>query len=203
MKTVKIFFIFFILVCFSFSCLTLKAQEVKSFSYVATTEYDMSNLQGLNAVSTCYMKDGKIRIEMDSVAQKSVVIFDGDQGYMYFPDSNSAIIIPFEKVKNQVSMPKGYKNIPGLTFIKKDFVNGVNCDMYEYMNNGMKQLLWINPQTEFPVQTIALTANGEIKTTMSNVQVNVYLADSLFVLPDSAEIMQGNNLMGMIGAMVQ
>ena len=152
---------------------------------------------GISVASTCYVKSLKVRMELRAQDQETVFIMDGQNSYMYFPSSKVAISIPVQQASGQVPVPTSYKEIPGLTKVGQEEVNGKPCDVYEYNEKGNHHKIWVDKEIDFPIKSESMTGRGKVVNYISNVQKNISLEDSLFKLPADAQVMDQKTMEGM------
>lgn len=139
-----------------------------------------------------FIKGDKVRMETSMPGgdgHATVYFCDGEKAYIYFPGQNTAMSISTSQAKEQMPIPKNYKEIYKAS--GEETIDGRLCDVYEYRDpKGQVYRIWVARDIEFPVQSIV----GGLKTYYKNIHTNITLDDTLFSLPSGVEIQDMNEV---------
>jgi outer membrane lipoprotein-sorting protein len=139
-----------------------------------------------------FIKGDKVRMETDmpdETGGSTISLFNGEKAYIYFPSQNMAMGISTSQAKEQMPIPKDYKEIYKTS--GEETIDGRLCDIYEYRDpKGQVCKIWVARDIEFPVQSIV----GGLKTYYKNIRTNITLDDTLFSLPSGVKIQDMNEL---------
>ncbi len=141
----------------------------------------------LASSQTTYYKDGKFRSESVVDGKETVMIFDGNKYYMYFPQEKSAMVM--SRMDNSQSL-LDFNKIVGdenKKIIGQEKVNGRNCEVSEVVVNRQRTQVWIDKRTKLPVKTKVVIRGMEAVSEYSSFKAGVNLDDSLFSLPEGTQ----------------
>ncbi|MDD5044737.1 MAG: hypothetical protein PHU91_04865 [Candidatus Omnitrophica bacterium] len=186
--------IFYLALIFTFCMFCRNSEAAPKYSSIKYNLTVSSKSLPEKTSSTYYKTADSLRIETVLRGKKSVTIArKGGPAYFYYPGENMAL---------SLSLPAGvfyeevdYLKVPGIKLVGQETVNGVFCDVYENDVSGAKTRVWINKETEFPVRVQVFDA-AETTMDYSDVEMNIPLDNSLFVLPDGVKIMDAKNMAG-------
>ena len=175
-------------------CLCMAASLVWARDY-SSMKYDMVMEQGsIGSVTTkVYVKGNRSRMEMQAGGMQTINLFDGTQAYMYIPSQNMAMVVPIQAAKAQLPVIGDYsKNCDNLG---EEMVDGRSCSVYNCAKGGQPVKMWIDKELDFPLKTIT----GGATVYYKNIEVNVPLDDSLFVLPEGVKAQDMSTMMQGLG----
>lgn len=123
----------------------------------------------------------KFRMEITAAGQTSLMIFDGQNYYLYDSTTKSAI-----KMSVPPSQPSDSSSIAQYTpvYIGSEVVNGIDCAIYQYTVQGVITKMWISKQNGMTIKVVSGTTTMEY----SNYSFAA-IADAMFALPPDAIIM--------------
>jgi outer membrane lipoprotein-sorting protein len=141
----------------------------------------------LMSSQTTYYKDGKFRSESVVDGKETVMIFDGNKYYMYFPKEKSAMTM--SRMDNSQNL-LDFNKIVGdedKKIIGQEKVNGKNCEVSEVVINRQRTQVWVDKRTKLPVKTKVVAGRTEVITEYTSFKAGVNLNDSLFSLPEGTQ----------------
>lgn len=178
------------------ACLKLNAQD-RPFSIkyeMVTTSPSISERMS----SLVYVKGKNSRVETEAMGKKVIMIIkEGRQGYMYYPEQNMAMSMPIPPTQHP-SLDYDYSKKAGSHLVGTDTIDGKLCDVYEYEISGQKTKAWVAKDINFPLRVETMAHQGKVTTSFNNVQVNPSLGDDLFALPAGAKLIDISNMSEMM-----
>jgi outer membrane lipoprotein-sorting protein len=124
-------------------------------------------------------------MEMSAAGQATVMIFDGQNFYMYDPASkiaykmSAAVAQQYSSASADASSLAQYNPV----YVGSETVNGVDCFIYQYMAQGVTVKMWLNKQNGLPMKMVSGTTTIEY----SNYSFAA-IPDSTFQLPADATL---------------
>jgi outer membrane lipoprotein-sorting protein len=162
----------------SLSDLVVKASKV-AYYYAQVSVNNGTDTENMNE----WFKTGnpaKFRMEITTAGQTEVIIFDGQNYYMYTPATNTAIVMSvamaqqYSKDASSASSLTQYNPV----IVGTETLDGMTCTIYQYTNQGVTSKVWIWNQYVLPVQIVT----GTTTVTYSNFSFSS-IDDSKFQLP--------------------
>lgn len=159
---------------------------------IDSVKYDMViTAPGMQPMMTkMWVKQDRIRAEMTEQGETIVMLMDYDEGvaYMYMPDENIAMEIPFtqapESAMEETQAIAGYD----YTVIGTETKDGKVCLVVEYDYGGVSAKAWIWKEHGFPIRIETTTAEGTTVVEFKNIDFGD-IDDSMFELPAGVQIM--------------
>ena len=183
-----------------FSAMLASASAQGTFTYDSLITMNGSTVME----SSNSIKDKKIRAEYKGQLD-FVLISNGEKMYLYYPSSNSAMMLPVSNPQAQPSQDTleslDYKNIPGLKSVGEETIEGHACEVYEYEKNGNATKMWVAKDLQFPIKIQTAAEGRDVVILNRNVKKNVSLSDSVFELPSGAQVADMGNMMDMMKSM--
>ena len=140
-----------------------------------------------------FLKDNKSRTELNMYGMNTVTIMDGNNAYVYMPEQNTAMKIPGFEAREHVPDVDNYKR--DCMFLGEEDVAGRLCSVYSCSKSGKSFKVWMNEEVGFPSKVSGMG----VVTYYQNIDFNLPLADSLFILPEGAQVQDMNNILNGYG----
>ena len=139
---------------------------------------------------TTYYKGEKFRAESVTDGKKTILIFDGQKYYMYFPKDKSAMVMPRMTMSQNPPILNQLVEDENKKIIGQEKVNGKNCEVSEVVVNGHRTKFWVDKRTKLPVKSEVVTRGMEVVSEYTSFKTGVNLDDSLFSLPAGTKEMK-------------
>ncbi len=143
-----------------------------------------------DGATKCFIKGNKIRIEMIMAGENSIFLSNGVEAYMYMPKPNYAVSILMSDINDQISVFRDYHNLPGLKALREETVDGKVCDVYEYTQNNLPFILWVDKSTNSPFKSEGDTDKGRMAVYFTDFIKDSPIDDKLFELPAGVQIIK-------------
>ncbi len=152
--------------------------------------------RGITTKGKVYIKDNKMRMEMQTAGHKSVNLMDTDTGLMRMlqPEQNMYFEMPAPK-GGVVQSDEVLAKIADKKHVGAEKVNGHKCDKYEiiYHDKSLgKMTQWFSEKLNYPIKMIYNGPQGEMLIEYKNIKQGK-VDSSLFRIP------AGYRKMGMPG----
>jgi outer membrane lipoprotein-sorting protein len=171
-----------------------------------SASYDQRVTTGGDIVeSAVRIKDGQMRIESIADGER-IIVFKNPQGYFsYLPDEGFAMrLSDAERAYQPIAQVEDYASFlqeQQATVIGSETVNGYACDIYQYADpQGEGSVTaWVWRERQFPVKVELGGLEGTTVAELTNIQLDIPLAESEFALPDGVEVLDAESLGGGVG----
>jgi outer membrane lipoprotein-sorting protein len=174
-----------------------RASLAKSASFTATQTLIPKGGTKSSRSFQVEVKGNKARVDYQDELVGSVRYVLNEKGaYQYFPGNNSAVKVDlkggvegalkyvFQQVNEQLA---GAKKIGTAT------VSGQQTDIYKDAKTGALIYVGKSPGFHLPVKTLLTNEGGTNTLLVSNIKLNIAIADNRFVLPKGAQLIDGGN----------
>ncbi len=167
----------------SLSDLVIKAKNVAYYSCQITVTSGTST-----ETITEWVENGnptKFRMEITAGGQTEDTIFDGHNYYLYTPASNSAVELSAASAQQYAEDASNASTITQYNPVSVGpaTLNGMDCTVYQYTNQGVTSKIWIWDEYGLPVQIVT----GATTVVYSNFSFTSIDA-SMFELPSGDTI---------------
>ena len=141
---------------------------------------------------TVWLKAKKMRTEMTAEGQTTIMLIDLDTRimYMYMPAQNMAIRM---NMNDTVPTPANEEaqSVTDFTYtiIGTENYDGKSCLVVEYTSQGTVTRMWVWKEKGYPVKVEMTAAGGKSVIEYKNFDFGD-IPDSMFVLPDSVQVVQ-------------
>jgi outer membrane lipoprotein-sorting protein len=172
-----------------------RASLAKSASFTVTQSLTPKGGQKSSRTFQVEVKGSKARVDYQDELVGSVRYILNEKGaYQYFPGNNSAVKADlkggvegalkyvFRQVNEQLVSAKK---------IGTETVSGQPTDVYKDSKTGTLIYVGRNPGFRLPVKTVLTNEGGSNTLMVSNIKLNVSIADTRFTLPKGAQIIDG------------
>lgn len=169
--------------------------------------YDQTATTGGQIITSKVMvKDKMFRAESSLGGTRSIVIRNAQGTFSYMPDQRMAMQMPgAPEGQGPIESPEdylGYLKERNATLLGSEMVNGVACDVYEFVDPSQGHTkAWVWTEKQFPLKFEVDGRQGHLLAELSHVMFDVPLADSLFELPSGVQVMNMGDMMKGLPAM--
>ncbi|MFH0838788.1 MAG: DUF4412 domain-containing protein [Candidatus Omnitrophota bacterium] len=136
-----------------------------------------------------FLKGNKSRTEMNMSGMNTVTIMDGSSAYVYMPEQNIAMKVPVLEASEHVPAVDNYRR--DCQPLGEEEVAGSLCSVYSCSKSGKSFKVWMNEDVGFPSK---ISGMGVV-TYYQNIDFNKPLDDSLFILPEGAQVQDMGNIL--------
>jgi len=128
----------------------------------------------------------KLRMEITASGQTTIMIYDGQNYYMYNPATKIAYKMSATSAEqySSASDETGSLSQYSPVLIGSETVNGMDCYVFQYTVQGVSTKMWVWKQYGLPVKIVS----GNMTMEYSNFKFEP-IADSMFQLPADAIMM--------------
>ena len=157
---------------------------------ISSVKYDMlvTSPDSQTMTSRMWIKNNKMRVEMDVEGQTMITLLDMDAQtmYLYYPDQNMAMRVSYEPTESAMDEAQ---SIPDYnpTIIGTETLDGKVCLVVEYTVEGATVKMWIWKEYGFPIRVEMTTNEGKTVIEYKNIEFTD-IPDSMFELPEGVEI---------------
>jgi outer membrane lipoprotein-sorting protein len=145
-----------------------------------------------------WVKEDKLKMEMTTEGVTTIMIFNGQDMYMYYPEENYAIKMTsegddtYDSALDETEAMEDYDPV----LVGSETVDGKDCYVFEYSSDGASTKIWLWKQYGLPVKMTLTDSSGTTTMLYKNYSFN-NIADSEFELPAGVEVMDMSDMYGM------
>jgi len=145
---------------------------------------------GTSQMMKQWVKGDKFKMEMTSEGETFIVIYNGQDMYMYYPEENFAMKMTaaegdsYDSAVDETESMGDYSPV----LVGSETVDGKDCYVFEYSAEGVTTRTWIWKQYGLPVKMTMTDSSGTTTMLYKNYSFNS-IPDAEFELPDGVEIM--------------
>jgi outer membrane lipoprotein-sorting protein len=137
---------------------------------------------------------GKGRMELTADGQRVILLTDTDAGtaYMWLPDENQALKVPFDQANDQLGVAVDSASLAQEarkgTQVGTETVNGQQADIYEFTDEDGTTRTWVSRADGLPLKSETQTPEGIVKVEFRNYD-KADIPDADFTLPANVTVL--------------
>jgi len=164
--------------------------DLKHFHAHATMSTSGGPRGGMSLEGDLWIKDQKLRLELETPIGKSMTIIDGQTFYAWQASQKQGMKTALDPSRRSSTL-MGINDC--LATAKKEGseqVDGVATDRYTYENcgsSGTKTTIWIATKTHWPVRIENVTSGMTTKIEYRDIDTDAKISDSMFAPPADVE----------------
>jgi len=142
-----------------------------------------------------WVKGDKLKMEMTIEGTTTIMIFNGQDMYMYYPDENYAMKMTFGEDDTYSSALDETESMGDYDpiLVGSEMVDGKDCYVFEYSAEGAGTKMWLWKQYGLPVKMTMTDSSGTTTMLYKNYSFN-NIADSEFELPAGVEVIDMSDM---------
>jgi outer membrane lipoprotein-sorting protein len=137
---------------------------------------------------------GKRRMELTADGEQLIFLTDADAGtaYMWLPDQNQALKVPFDQSDDQLGLAVDSARLAEEarrgTPVGSETVNGQPADIYEFTDEDGTTRTWVSQADSLPLKSETQTPDGIVRVEFSNYDRSD-IPDADFALPAGVAVL--------------